>query len=90
MKSLKFIALLYFLFTTACGGQSGGYAPGGTAPGGTAPVAAPPAADTSGDNLFKYGQITTTSGGWEASIDTTDPVEEITLANGWTIEVKNE
>ena len=82
---MKLIALLALLVLTACGGQDGGFAPGGTAPG-----VLPPAADTAGDNLFKYGQITTTSGGWEASIDTTDPIEEITLANGWTIEVKNE
>ena len=86
MKSLKFIALLSLLVLTACGGQSGGFAPGGTPP----VVVPPPVVDVSGDHLFKYGQITTTTGGWEASIDTTDPVEEITLANGWTIEVKNE
>jgi hypothetical protein len=85
LKSLKFIALILLLFTTACGGQGSGYAPGAPQP----PVT-PPVVDTSGDHLFKYGQITTTSGGWEASYDSSDPVEEITLANGWTIEVKNE
>lgn len=85
MKLLKFIAFLSFVFMAACGGQSGGYAPG--APDSPVP---PPVVDTSGDSLFKYGQIITTAGGWEATLDTTDPVEEITLANGWTIEVKNE
>lgn len=85
MKSLKFLALVMLLFTTACGGQSGGFAPGAPAP-----PTIPPVVDTSGDYFFKHGQIVTTSGGWEASFDSTDPIEEITLANGWTIEVKNE
>lgn len=38
---------------------------------------------------MKYGE-TQVASGWEISLDTSDPVETIELANGWTVEVVHE
>lgn len=38
---------------------------------------------------MKYGE-TQLAGGWEISLDTSDSVETIELANGWTVEVVHE
>ena len=75
------INLLLFIFgfvCAGCGGQGSGNAPG--------PQAVPPSTESN----FKYGETVTDASGWEASLDTTDPIEEITLANGWSLEVRND
>lgn len=54
--------------------------------------AAPPSApeDSSGESNFKYGQTAQSSNGWTVSLDSADAAEQITLSNGWTVEVKHE
>lgn len=79
---LKIIIGLFCLLASACGGQSGGFAPT------TTPFVT--LTDISAQSNFKFGESNTSSGGWEMSIDTTDPVEEVLLANGWNVEVKFE
>ncbi len=82
---LKLItALIIGAMLTACGGQSGGVAP--------SPVLNnPPAAviDVTYEAHMKFGKNQTVNG-WQVSLDTTDPVETITLANGWNVEVADE
>ena len=46
--------------------------------------------DPSGDNNFKYGETQTSASGWTVTYDSADPVEQVTTAEGWTIEVKHE
>ena len=75
---------MFSLALYSCGGQGSGFAPG------PAPVADPAIGGASADNTFKLGETVTTSTGWEASLDTTDPVQQLVMANGWTVEVKNE
>lgn len=79
---LKIIIALLCLLTAACGGQSGGFAPT------TTPFVT--LTDISEQSNFKFGESNTTSNGWEMSLDTTDPVEEVLLANGWNVEVRFE
>lgn len=64
-------------------GFDSGFAPGAI----THP---PPATTTTSTNHVKYGQTVTTSNGWQVSNDNSDPVEQKTLSNGWTVEVKYE
>lgn len=83
MKFQIVIALLFSLALYSCGGQGSGFAP-------SSPPSQPATGDVSNDSTFKYGESVTTATGWEASLDTTDPVQQTVLANGWTAEVKNE
>ena len=80
-SKIIFISIFGFI-CTGCGGQSGGNAP--------SPQVVPPVVDTSIESNFKFGETVSASSGWEVSVDTTDPVENVTLANGWAIEVKYE
>lgn len=80
---LKLSIALFCLLTAACGGQSGGFAPTATSPFEN-PI------DVSAQSNFKFGESNTSSNGWEMSIDTTDPVNEVLLANGWNVEVRFE
>lgn len=76
---INLLFILIFGFVCAgCGGQGGGDAP--------SPQLVPP----STESYFKYGETVADASGWEASLDTTDPVEEVTLANGWSLEVRND
>lgn len=79
-------ALIISTILVGCGGQSGGLAPSKSAdaPSLTAIT------DVSDSSNIKFGKIVTSTNGWEMSIDTTDPVEEVTLASGWNVEVKYE
>ena len=79
---LKIIIALFCLLTAACGGQSGGFAPV------TSPFIT--VTDISAQSNFKFGESNTSTNGWEISIDTTDPVEEVLLASGWNLEVRFE
>lgn len=83
-KAFKFqvCVLIVSFISFGCSRASDGFAP-------SAPIPLPPP-DTTNQSHFKYGETVTTSGGWEASLDTTDPTEQLVLANGWTIEVKYE
>lgn len=65
--------------TVGCKNQSEGVAP-------SAPVALTPPASSASSVHMKYGE-TQIAGGWEVSLDTSDPVETIEMANGWTVEV---
>lgn len=88
MKIKQVHIVIALLFLAGCGGQSSGFAPG---PSKSSPAPTPgPAVDRSGDHLFKYGQTSSTPAGWEVSLDVSDPVKEKVLANGWTVEVKND
>lgn len=79
---LKIIIALFCLLIAACGGQSGGFAPT------TTPFVA--FTDISAESNFKFGESNISTNGWELSIDTTDPVEEVLLASGWNVEVRFE
>lgn len=85
VQMFKFFLTLPILFLVACTGPGAGlgFAPGAV----TNPVAMP---TTTSKNHIKYGEIVTTSNGWEVASDDTDPVEQKTLSNGWTVEVKYE
>lgn len=75
------------MMLAGCGGQSGGLAPSKSA------VDVPSSsaiADVSDSSSIKLGNVVTSTNAWEMSIDTTDPVEEVTLASGWNVEVKYE
>jgi hypothetical protein len=39
---------------------------------------------------YKNGQMVVDQNGWQATLDTTDPVNHQTTSNGWIIEVKYE
>lgn len=78
---LKLAIALISLLTVACG-QTEGFAPA------TTPFVAP--TDISAQSNLKFGESNTSANGWEISLDTTDPVEEVLLANGWNVEVKYE
>lgn len=82
---LKFLLIIPVLFLAACSGPGAetGFAPGMV----TTPVTVPTTAST---NYIKYGEVVHTSNGWIVSNDNTDPVQEKTLSNGWTVEVKYE
>lgn len=82
------IIFIFIVLTMGCSNDSGGFAPSGDAPPTTPPT--DPGTTVNYDYNFKQGETITTAGGWEASIDTTDSTEELTLANGWVIEVKYE
>ncbi|MEK6628999.1 MAG: hypothetical protein AABY53_10265 [Bdellovibrionota bacterium] len=80
--------MLFLIMSTilvGCGGHGGGLAPSNLVIDPAAP-AAPPVIESN----FKYGEAATSANGWEALIDTTDSVEEVTIANGWNVEVKYE
>lgn len=79
--NFRIICLILSLFLGSCSGSNDGFAPGETN--------LPPEESTSSNN-FRYGETVTTSGGWEATLDTVDPINDITLANGWVVEVKYE
>gem|GEM_PF-5270253 len=85
------IYLLVGLILVGCGGQSGGVAPSNGVPQGP-PAANPPEPIIADDTMsnYKYGEVVSSINGWEASMDTTDPVENVTIANGWQVEVKYE
>lgn len=79
---LKILITLFCLLTAACGGQSGGFAPT------TTPFET--LTDISAESNFKFGETNLPGNGWEISLDTTDPVEEVLLASGWNVEVRFE
>ena len=83
---VKFLILLPILFLFACTGPGAdsGFAPGAA----IVPVSATPT--TTATSSIKYGETVTTSNNWQVSNDNTDPVEQKTLSNGWTVEVKYE
>ncbi|MGZ3690409.1 MAG: hypothetical protein ACXVAX_02830 [Pseudobdellovibrio sp.] len=82
MKKMRIVFLtLSVLFFHACG------QPAGNAP---SQPPAPPAPLTPYDSLIKYGETKVTSGGWTVSVDTTDPVQTTSLANGWVVEAVHE
>lgn len=73
------------MFLFGCGGQSGGLAPSNIS---LLPITT---TDVSNDSTIKYGESVALTNGWEMSIDTTDPVEQVVLvASGWSVEVKYE
>lgn len=80
----QFLLILPILFLVACTGPGAdsGFAPG--------LANAPPVTTTTASNHIKYGEVVTTSNSWQVAMDTTDPVEQKTLSNGWTVEVKYE
>lgn len=82
---MKILVLFSILFLVACTGPG---ASSGFAPGAAAPVVVEPT--TTSTNHIKYGEVVTTSNNYEVSMDNADPVEQKTLANGWTVEVKYE
>lgn len=83
---VKVLLLISSLFlVTACGGQSGGLAPSKEQQDTPAPIA-----DISYESSIKYAETQTTSNGWEITMDTTDPVEDVALGNGWNVEVRYE
>lgn len=78
---IKIFILITSLILAGCGGAGNGFAPSNI-------VNSPTNfADVSKESNFKYGESSSSSNGWEMSIDTTDPVQEIVLANGWNVEV---
>ncbi|MES2800896.1 MAG: hypothetical protein V4654_00260 [Bdellovibrionota bacterium] len=83
---IKFLLILQILFLVACSGpgEDSGFAPGVF----TAPIASSPT--TTATSSIKYGETVTTSNNWQVSNDSTDSVEQKTLSNGWTVEVKYE
>jgi hypothetical protein len=85
LKYRLMFVLLLGVGLVGCGGQSGGIAP--SHPNNNLPTLV---IDTADQSNFKYGETQTTSNQWEVSIDTTDPVENVTLSNGWNVEVKYE
>lgn len=80
---LKVLTMIPIFFLMACSGPGAdsGFAPGAAA---VVPVT------TTSSNHLKYGEMVTTSNGWQVAHDNTDPVEQKTLSNGWTVEVKYE
>ncbi len=80
------LTLFPILFLVACTGPGAdsGFAPGAV----QAPVSATPT--TTAEGSVKYGETVTTSNNWQVSHDNADPVEQKTLSNGWTVEVKYE
>ncbi len=78
----KILYLILSLLVVSCSQSSDGFAPTETT--------LPPIIEPTNDNNFKYGETVTTSGGWEASLDTTDSINDINIANGWVVEVKYE
>ncbi len=74
---------LFCVLAVACGGQTGGFAPVSILP-------EPVKADISLQSTLKFGESAANTNNWEISLDTTDSVENITLANGWSMEVKYE
>lgn len=82
----QFLLLMPILFLVACTGpgSDSGFAPGAV----VKPVSATPT--TTAEGSVKYGSTVTTSNNWQVSHDNADPVEQKTLSNGWTVEVKYE
>ena len=71
---------IFLLAVSSCG-QPSGNAPGGQDP---APIPVTPPSTA----VMKFGETVTTSSGWTVTVDSSDPVESSTLANGWTVEVQ--
>ena len=71
--------------TIGCKNQSEGLAPSAPLP----PGGGGPTSPSTTQSHMKYGETQTVSG-WEVSLDTSEPVEAIQLANGWTVEVMHE
>ena len=79
------------LTLVACSGQGGGVAPSPeTPPAAPVPIVSAPVVDVTSGSSLKNGQIVNSTNGWSIALDTTDPVEYLTLANGWNVEVKYE
>ncbi len=82
MESFNKVFLIIFvvLFMQSCG-QPAGNAPGITT-------------DSPATGLYEVsvtnGESQITSNGWTIGVDTTDPVQRVTLANGWTVEDAHE
>lgn len=85
MSVKQFLLLSTILFLVGCTGPGAdsGFAPGAT----IIPVVLP---TTSSSDHVKYGEIVTTANNWEVAMDTSDPIEEKVLSNGWNVEVKYE
>ncbi len=84
---MKIVLILFpILLLVACTGPgaASGFAPGAV----VAPVSATPT--TTAQDSVRYGEMIITSNNWQISHDNTDPVEQKTLSNGWTVEVKYE
>ncbi len=81
---IRMIFFLFFLVQVllSCSQQSDGFAPSSLVP------------ETnlnSNQNInYKNGETIRTQSGWEATVDTTDPVERQSTSNGWIVEVKYE
>lgn len=81
---IKMIFVLIFIvqILSSCSQQSDGFAPSSKAP------------DTHFNTYqnvnYKNGETLITQSGWEATLDTTDPVDRQSTSNGWLIEVKYE
>jgi hypothetical protein len=80
--SFKLIMSAIVLSAASGCGQPGGNAPGAGLD--QAPLTTPQSA------VMKYGESVTTAGGWTVSIDNSDPVQNSTLSNGWSVEVLDE
>jgi hypothetical protein len=82
MIKMIFVSIFIVHFLSSCSQQSDGFAPSSLAP---------EANVNSNKNInYKNGETLITQSGWEATLDTTDPVERQSTSNGWVVEVKYE
>ena len=86
MTKLKLLTFMYMFVLLSCQGNPGGNAP---SQGGDAPTS-PPNLPSYDQSQLKFGETVSSTNGWEVSLDTSDSVETIQLANGWTVEVLND
>lgn len=85
MKQILIATLL--LGTYGCAKSGGDSAePSATPPPVVAPTPTPTPAG-SWSSTVKNGSEVTTANGWVATIDVADPVQQITLPNGWQVEI---
>lgn len=82
---LNFLLSIPVLLFAACSGPGSetGFAPGMV----HTPITLP---TTTATEHIKYGEVVHASNGWTVSSDYTDPVQQKTLSNRWTVEVKYE